>query len=187
MARRAEMMRRLLPTQLYDLAIVEWPIDHPSVQVEEFELRCVCALPESHKLIERSVIGPRDLDGLPFVSLLPEHTNHSQLESAFAEAGAAWNVAIETQTMESVSAFIRQRAGVGLLDPFSARHGENNGIVVRRFEPAIIYRIAMLLPRDRMRSSILEEFIETVKSEFDTVGNPARRRQGRKSARSTSA
>ena len=36
LARRSEMMRGLLPTQLYDLAIVEWSTEHPSVEMEGF-------------------------------------------------------------------------------------------------------------------------------------------------------
>ena len=173
LARRSEMMRGLLPTQLYDLAIVEWPIDHPSVHAEAFDFRCVCALPQDHRLTDRPMITPRDLNGQPFVSLLPEHMIYTQTERAFAGQNAQWDIAIETQTMESVSAFVRQGAGVGLLDPFTARRYEHDGIAVRPFEPAINYKIALLLPRDRLRSAILDAFIEAVKAEFEAVRAPA--------------
>ena len=173
MARRSEMIRGLLPTQLYDLAVVDWPIEHPSVEIEEFEFQCVCALPDGHLLAGQKTIGPRDLDGLPFISLLPEHMIYSQTESAFTGRNAHWNVAIETQTMESVSAFIRQGAGVGLLDPLTAQRYIHKGIVVRRFEPAVTYSIALLLPRDRLRSTLLDKFIRALKLEFDGVKNLA--------------
>ena len=169
MARRSEMIRGLLPTQLYDLAIVEWPIEHPSVEVEEFEFQCVCALPDDHALGDHRTIGPSNLDGLPFISLLPEHMIYTQTETAFIGNNAHWNVAIETQTTESVSAFIRQGAGVGLLDPLTAQHYVDKGIVVRRFEPAVTYKIALLLPRDRLRSTLLDEFIRALRLEFDRV------------------
>jgi DNA-binding transcriptional LysR family regulator len=175
MARRSEMIRGLLPTQLYDLAIVEWPIEHPSVEVEEYEFQCVCALPDDHLLAGQNTIGPRDLDGLPFISLLPEHMIFSQTETAFLGNNAHWNVAVETQTMESVSAFIRQGAGVGLLDPLTAQRYVGKGIVVRQFEPAVTYNIALLLPRDRLRSNLLDEFIRSLRSEFGAVKNLATR------------
>jgi DNA-binding transcriptional LysR family regulator len=168
-ARRSEMMQGLLPTQLYDLAIVEWPIEHQSIRVAEYSFRCICALPEDHPLAARKSIGPRDLDGMPFVTLLPEHMIYLQLERAFARHNVSWNVVIETQTMESVSAFIRRGAGVGILDPLTAQRYAGDGIVMRRFEPAITYQIALLLPRGRLQSALLEEFIGTVKSDFDAM------------------
>jgi DNA-binding transcriptional LysR family regulator len=169
LARRSEMMQGLLPTQLYDLAIVEWPIEHQSIRVEEYAFRCVCALPEDHGLVERKTIRPRDLDGMPFVSPLPGHMVYSQVERALAYHNVSWNVVIETQTMESVSAFIRQGAGVGMLDPLTAQRYAGDGIVMRRFEPAIDFKIALLLPRGRPQSAVLEEFISAVKSKFDAM------------------
>lgn len=169
LARRSQMMQGLLPTQLYDLAIVEWPIELVSVEVEEFVFPCVCGLPEGHALADRPSIGPADLDGEPFVSLLPEHMVYPQTESAFAAHGASWNIAIETQTMESVSAFIRHGAGVGLLDPFTAQRYARDGIAVRRFDATIGYRIALVFPRDRLRSAILSSFAEKLRAAFESV------------------
>ncbi|MBT5048278.1 MAG: LysR family transcriptional regulator [Rhodospirillaceae bacterium] len=166
LARRSEMMRGLLPTQLYDLAIVEWSTEHPSVEMEGFQFDCVCAMPENHPLARRRKIRPGDLDGLPFVSLLPEHEIYAQTEQAFAAHGADLNIAVETQTMESVSAFIRHGAGVGLLDPLTAKRYVGDGLIVRPFEPSIPHKIALVLPRDRLRSVILEEFIASLKAAF---------------------
>jgi DNA-binding transcriptional LysR family regulator len=164
LARRSEMMRGLLPTHLYDLAIVESPTEHPSVEMEEFNFDCVCALPENHPLASLGEITPSDLDGLPFISLLPEHDIYSQIERAFADCNAALNVVVETQTMESVSGFLRHDAGVGLLDPLTAKRYAGEGLVMRPFAPSIAQKIALVLPRDRLRSVILEEFIAVLRS-----------------------
>lgn len=169
LARRSEMMRGLLPTHLYDLAIVESPIEHPSVEMEEFEFECVCAVPENHPLARRRKIRPTDLDGLPLVSLLPEHEIYAQTEWVFAAHNVPLTIAVETQTMESVSAFIRYADCVGLLDPLTAKRYAGNGIAVRPFEPSITYKIALVLPRDRLRSVILDAFISVLKAEFATV------------------
>ena len=169
LARRSEMMRGLLPTQLYDLALVEWPAEHPSVEMEEFEFECVCGIPEDHPLARRGKIGPADLEGLPIVSVLPEHEVFAQTERAFAQQNLPLNIAVETQTMESVSAFIRHGACIGLLDPFTARRYAGEGISFRPFEPTISYKIALVLPRDRLRSVILEEFVSMLRNEFSIV------------------
>ena len=166
LARRSEMMQGLLPTHLYDLAIVEWPSEHPSVEMETFEFRCVCALPENHELASRRKIRPKDLDGEPFISLLPEHEIYQQTERVFSAHNATLNVIAEIQTMESVSAFVRHGAGVGLLDPLTAKRYAGTGLIVRPFEPAILHRIALVLPRDRLRSSILDNFVGILRSEF---------------------
>ncbi len=166
LARRSEMMQGLLQTQLYDLAIVETPIDHPSVEIEEFEFRCVCAVPGDHPLAGRATVGPEELDGTPFISLLPEHAVHSQTERAFLFRNARWNVVIETQTMESVCAYIRHGAGIGLVDPLTARHNRDGDIDFIEFEPHVIFKVALLLPRDRQRSAILKGFMRALQSDL---------------------
>jgi DNA-binding transcriptional LysR family regulator len=164
LARRSEMMRGLLPTHLYDLAIVESPTEHPSVEMEEFNFDCVCALSENHPLARLGKITPSDLDGLPFISLLPEHDIYSQIERAFADCNASLNVVVKTQMMESVSSFLRHGAGAGLLDPLTAKRYAGQGLVVRPFVPSITQKIALVLPRDRLRSVVLEEFVAVLRS-----------------------
>jgi DNA-binding transcriptional LysR family regulator len=88
--------------------------------MEEFNFDCVCGLSENHPLARLGKISPSDLDGLPFISLLPEHDIYSQIELAFADCNPSLNVVLETQTMESVSGFLRHGAGAGLLDPLTA-------------------------------------------------------------------
>lgn len=166
LARRSEMMQGLLTTQLYDLAIVETPVDHPSVRIEEFAFRCVCAVPRDHALSGRRSVRPEELDGTPFISLLPEHAVHSQTERAFLSRNARWNVAVETQTMESVCAYIRHGAGVGLVDPLTARHHRDGDIAFLEFEEGVTFKVALLLPRDRQRSAILEGFVRALKSDL---------------------
>ena len=136
LARRSEMMQGLLMTQLYDLAIVETSVDHPSVQIEAFTFRCVCAVPRDHALAGRKSVRPDELDGAPFISLLPEHAVHSQTGRAFVSRNVRWNVVIETQTMESVCAYVRHGVGVGLVDPLTARRHRDGGIAFVEFEPA---------------------------------------------------
>lgn len=169
LARRSEMMQGLLPTQLYDLAIVETPFDHPSVEIEEFGFRCVCAVPRDHPLAGAETVGPGDFEATPFVTLLPEHAVHARTERAFAARNAVWDIAIETQTMESVCAYIRHGAGVGLVDPLTARRHRGAGIAFSRFEPAVTFTVALLLPRDRQRSAILEEFLRELKADLATL------------------
>ena len=83
----------------------------------------------------------------------------------------------KTRTMESVSACIRHAAGVGLVDPLTAqRHGDAE-IVFSRFEPAVTFKVALVLPRDRLRSGILEEFLRIL--EFGFVGVELDHRRGK--------
>ncbi|MCY4551092.1 MAG: LysR substrate-binding domain-containing protein [Defluviicoccus sp.] len=166
LARRSEMMQGLLTTQLYDLAVVETSLDHPSVQMEEFAFRCVCAVPRDHALAERKSVRPDELDGTPFISLLPEHAVHAQTEQAFLAENARWNVVIETQTMESVCGYVRHGAGIGLVDPLTARRHRDRHIAFCEFEPGVTFRVALLLPRDRQRSAILEGFMRALRSDL---------------------
>lgn len=66
--------------------------------------------------------------------------------------------------MESVCAYIRHGPGVGLVDPPTARRHRNGDIAFIEFEPHVTFKVALLLPRDRQRSAILEAFVPALKS-----------------------
>ena len=75
----------------------------------------------------------------------------------------------KTRTMESVSACIRHGAGVGLADPPTARRHGDAEIVFSRFEPAVTFKVALVLPRDRLRPGILEAFLRVLKSDLSAL------------------
>jgi DNA-binding transcriptional LysR family regulator len=167
LSRSSEVVRELVPTQQFDLAIAELPADHPAVNTEPLDFSCVCALPAGHRLARKKVVKPKDLDGEPFISLFREHQTYFQVANAFASAGANWNLVAETQFFATACSFVNYGAGVAIVDPVTADKYKGQGLVVKPFEPMISYRIGMLYPLDRVRSRLLEALVSSLKVEIE--------------------
>lgn len=171
-ARRSEMMSGLIPTQQFDMAIATQVADDHGLEIESHFLRCVCAVPDGHVLSAKPAITPADLSEERIVGLLPEHATAGQLSEAFASHFAKqWRPDIQTQTFESASSFVRNGAGIAILDPITAVRYEGNGLAWRPFEPAIVQRIFILIPKERPRSQVLFEFHQRLKSELAKFEN----------------
>jgi DNA-binding transcriptional LysR family regulator len=157
-SRSSYVVKELVSTQQFDLAIAELPTDYAGERMEKFSYRCDCILPTDHPLADREVITPKDLDNVPFVTLFRDHSTHHQLATAFSSYGASWNVVAEVQYFASVCELVAAGCGVGLVDPVvsSPFTGE---VVRRRFEPAILYEIGLLHPDAPVRSLIADDFL----------------------------
>ena len=166
LSRSSEIVRGLIPTQKFDLGIVELPVDHPGVKTEPMIFECRCAVPSGHPLAKQAVITPQDLDGVPFISLFREHMTYHRLARLFFEAGADWNVAAETQFFATCCAFVANGGGVALVDPFTAKYYEGKGLVTRRFSPTVPYELGLIYPVDRVHSRLAEAFVATFKDKI---------------------
>ena len=158
-ARRSEMMEGMLPSQQFDMAIVTKLSVHQALDVSSVEQECVLALPEKHPLAGANIVTPQDISGYAFVGLLPEQPIAVEIANIFTDAHILdWKPTIKAQTFESVSSFIRNGAGIGILDPITAHRYAGKGLDSVRFEPKIFRKIYILIPNNRPRSRILELF-----------------------------
>jgi DNA-binding transcriptional LysR family regulator len=166
LSRSSQIVRDMIPTQRFDLAIAEPPVDHPAVKIEPLIADCVCVLPADHPLTAHEVITPELLDRVPFVSLYSEHATHYRLKNAFAEAGAHWKVVAETQYFATCCSFAQYGGGVSISDPYTASEYARLGVVVRPFRPVIPFEQAILYPVDRPRSNLLDAFVRILKDKL---------------------
>lgn len=163
-SRSSHVIHELIPTQMFDLGIADYPVDHAGVRVEPLTFECMCVLPKGHALTAKKMVTPKDLDGAPFIALFREHTIYHRLERAFQESGAEWNVAVETRFFATACALVAQGAGVTVVDPITAATFARQGLVLRRFQPKVLYEIGLLYPEDRLPSQLLERFVKLVKA-----------------------
>jgi DNA-binding transcriptional LysR family regulator len=157
-SRSSYVVKELVSTQQFDVAIAELPTDHPAERIERFSYRCDCILPTDHPLAKLDVITPRDLDKVPFISLFRDHTTYGQLATAFSSFNAKWNVVAEVQYFATVCELVAAGCGAGLVDPVISAPFTGD-VVRRRFEPAIVYDIGLLYPDISARSVIADEFL----------------------------
>lgn len=160
--RSSPKVHEWLESQYFDLGLAE-PTDHPALNIELMAFRCVCILPKGHFLEDKDVITPKDLDGLPFISLNREHMTTHQLRNVFRAAGVKQNICVETRLFAPACAFVAEGIGVAIVDPIAAADFESWGIVARRFEPAISFEIGILYPTHRPHSLLVDEFVSVLK------------------------
>lgn len=172
-SRSSQIVREFIQAQRFDIGIAELPVEHPAVRTESLSFHCVCVLPSGHPLTAKRVIGPKDLDGVPFICLFRDHMTYQRLGNAFAAANSNWNVVAETQYFATACSFVKYGAGVSVVDPFTAANYAKKGLVRRPFEPTIHYDVGILYPADRVRSRLLEEFVALFKKEIQMyLGGP---------------
>lgn len=162
-SKSSQRVRDLIPSQQFDVAVTELPIDHAAINIEPMKFECVCLLSADHPLAEYEVITPKLLDGVPFVALDREHLTWHSLSRAFQDAGAEWNLIAETQFFDTCCCLASLGVGVTLTDPFNAEYYQKSGAVIRKFRPKIMLEIGILCPQERPRSSLAEDFIELIK------------------------
>ena len=147
-------------TQQYDMGFAVLQSEHAAVTVDPWlETRLCCVVQPGHPLAAAEVVRASDLRGERFVSLGPESGMRFRINRAFEEAGIPMNLVIESQLSATICAFVREGAGVALVDTVSAGEYLDRGLVARPFEPRIPYAFSLLLPVHRSRSRLVDPFL----------------------------
>ena len=158
--RSSQVVRTMFPSQQFDVAIVEPPIERPTENYELFRIECVCILPEGHGLAENDVITPEDLSDESFISLFHGHSSTAQLASAFAALGANWDPVAETQFFATNCELVALGSGVSVVDKITAEHYAHIGFISRPFAPRIIHEVALMFPEGKIPSTVALDFAE---------------------------
>lgn len=158
LTRNSAAVREVMLTQQFDIAVAELPLDYPASHMEVFTYECVCMVPKAHALARLDEITPKDLDGVPFVTLFRGDPVYQQLASAFSEYGARWNVAAETELFSTACELVTAGYGVGIVDPVVSKPF-TSGLVTRPFKPTILYKIAILQPTHEEMSQVARDFV----------------------------
>jgi DNA-binding transcriptional LysR family regulator len=145
----------------FDLGLAADEIDVTGIGHQLFAApRLVCVLPRHHPLASRSVITPADLDGLPFISYVPEDRARQRLDLVFADAGVQPRIVVETLYAATVCALVAEGMGVGLANPYAIAGVDPSRITTRPFEPAVQSRSLLILPLDRPKSQLVRDLID---------------------------
>ena len=161
--RSSLQVKQWIGAQLYDLGLVELPVDDPAIEVEPFSMDCVCVLPEGHPLTAHKCITPALVDGIPFVSLSRDHMTHFRLKQAFEAAKVAWRPRFECQLFAPACSLVAAGAGISVIDPVTAADYEGRGVVTRPFRPRIPFDIGIIYPAMRPRSRLAYAFSALLK------------------------
>lgn len=180
LTRNSQVVHDLQDWEAIDLGFAEMPPQYASNPIETFDLRCVCVLSQDHPAAVHPRLSAKLLDGVPFIALHREHMTYAALKDAFAEAGAQWNVVVETEFFLTAGLLTLSGAGVALVDPITALDLERRGLAIRPFDPGIIHSFGLFHPKNRVPSIFAKAFAEIFTQEitpFTLKSNVARGRR----------
>ncbi len=131
-----------------------------SVQVDPvLSLDCVAVLPRGHRLARRSVIGPADLDGEPFIDPPVGNPLRVEVDAVFDAAGIRRTVAAEAGLGSAICALVAAGLGVSLMNPLAAyEEAKVSAIEIRRFGPALPVVFALVFPPLRPQGRLVSAF-----------------------------
>ena len=165
--RQSQVVKELIATHTFDIAITELPTDYPTSHLDAFSYDCKCILPKGHHLADREVITPKDLDNQPFVTLFRGDPMYQEIATAFSEADARWNVVAEVEFLSTTCELVASGHAVGIIDPLiSAPFTEH--LILKPFLPRIKYGIAILYPLNEALSTVAADFVEMLKKVLHT-------------------
>jgi DNA-binding transcriptional LysR family regulator len=152
--------RDLVAGGQFDVGLVADEVDTTGVDAILFaDHRAVIAIPEGHPLSGRQVVRAADLDGVDFVALSPEDTVRRKLDSALQKAGAVPRMVLETPYSTTVCALVRAGIGCGIVHPKTTDVYDGNGLVVKPFDPRIVFKTLLITPPNRPPSRVVSDLI----------------------------
>lgn len=97
------------------------------------------------------------------VGLGRETVGRRLLDAAFAEADRPLHMVCETLHAAGICRMVQNRIGVGIVDPFTACDFIDQGVVFRRFEPTLMFHVALMYPLHRPLSRAASEFLKVLR------------------------
>ncbi len=161
--RSSTMIQALVSAHAVEIGVAETPIEHDNLAADTFSYECFCVLPAEHELASKSVISPEDLHGKPLITLGPYHLTYHRLRDIFSERQCVWNDRCQTRLFHTALTFVQAGLGVALIDPFTINFQPPDNIVVRKFEPAVTFDLAIIWAKDKPVSRLGQAFVERLK------------------------
>ena len=148
-----------LVTRKLDVGLIIVPVENPYIVAEPLLSRpVVCALPLGHRLAEKAVITPTDLDGVPFISFEPESHTHRRVSQA-PEPSVVPNVVMSVNVAPTLCEFVAAGVGVSLVHPLIVG-GLRDRMAIRPFEPAVQLDFQLCRIRDSRNARLVDAFLE---------------------------
>jgi DNA-binding transcriptional LysR family regulator len=162
-----------IAAQQYDIGVTTLPSDMPGIEVLQLsEGNALCVLPIDHPLAAKPVIHARDLEDQSFISFPNDTLFRMRVDRIFDELKVSRRQRFEVRTAEIACNLVAEGAGVSIVGTWEVPASKREGLVMRRFEPALILRIGALVPAHRPSSRRVESFIHTLALVFgDCAGS----------------
>lgn len=151
-------VRELVMSSRFDVGLAADEIDVAGLEHQLFATpKAVCAMANGHRLCERKVITPEDLQDEAFIALSPEDTVRRNLEKVFQANSVRPKVVAETPNSSTVCALAMEGLGVGLVNPYATDGYAARGVTFRPFSAAVHFRTLLIFRPDLPKSRIVRD------------------------------
>jgi DNA-binding transcriptional LysR family regulator len=174
MMRASPVIEEWVLSQQYDIGLAEPPSPSSALKADNFELDCVCAVPQGDALADLEAIEPRHLSGRPMAALQEGHPNLIATKAAFASQKATFEHRFELRTFHPALTLVEQELCYCVCDPITAAgylktSPTPHPIVFRPFRPRVVLEVSVLQPAHRPPSVLATEFAGQLCAELDEI------------------
>ncbi|MDO5641720.1 MAG: LysR family transcriptional regulator [Paracoccus sp. (in: a-proteobacteria)] len=153
--------------QQFDVGISMLPVIHPDViSIPCLRENFMVLMPGNHRLAERKVLGPKDLEYEDFVSMGLDDRLGFLVDEYFLDAGVQRRIVGRVALSSAICGFVRAGAGVSLVGPLTALGTNAHGLASALLRPKLTYDAHLLVPKHRPTSATREQFLVHLHESF---------------------
>jgi DNA-binding transcriptional LysR family regulator len=157
---RPERILEWMMGEQYDCGITDGFSGHPAIEKIDIPIRSVCILPRGHHLSSKFTIRPEDLQNEKMVHSRRNSAFFQQLEQSFSQRGVSLNSWIEVRQFTAACTIVSQGHGASIVSALDAAQYEDQGVIVRDFEPQLSHDLSILRPIAGTKPLLVLDFIE---------------------------
>jgi DNA-binding transcriptional LysR family regulator len=145
-----------------DLGIVNLGIGHTGTHGHTIVSTAhVCAVPVGHRLADRLMVGPSDIQGEALLSHPSYLPTRLLIDAMFASHQVSCRIAqVESPVSAVLCALVGARQGIALVDAITALEYKGSDLKFIAFEPSIPLEFSALIPSQRALPKLAEAFIQ---------------------------
>jgi DNA-binding transcriptional LysR family regulator len=157
----------------YDIGFAAGAPDQPNLQTITFaDVKGVCVLPPSHRLVAREFVEASDLDGEEFISLDPMDGNRAAVDRLCENANIRRRLTLEAPYAAVVAAMVALGLGVSVLSPLAILDLGPDKVCAKPFVPEIRFKFSLVYRKDLVLSLAARSFLETAREQFVRLFGP---------------
>ena len=177
-AQSSERVHESIASQQFDIGFAENPKNSELYLTKDFSLETMIALPDGHPLAKHQTLTPKNLDGVPICTFLPEHYLTIKLRAAFESVDAKLNIRFFLQNSSAQYAIVENGHAAGFMSSLSVwlyqqnwEMGSRKKIIFRPFSPLINQNISLIIPKHRPLPRISQLFAEKLEGSVRNIIN----------------
>jgi DNA-binding transcriptional LysR family regulator len=142
-----------------DLGIVISYYDRPSISIlDKVKSNFVAVMPTNHPLAKLKRINWEDMKDEPLISIEREYLLRQTQDEGLKKL-LEKQVRFETELSFTACSLVQQGLGIALVDPFTASHFINLGLVTRKIQIKIPFEFYIIHAEHRKPSLVVESFL----------------------------